>query len=504
MGLLSMIYADIERSAKVPPFCGCFLRQEREDPTRRYIIDQCRCGEEHCDVCEWSWDANIPHPDSHINNRLVNFHPVYSQGTAMVRGTEPLRMGMCHYWEIKMMSPVSGTDMMVGVGTDKVDLTSHQYTFGSTLGLDEHSWGYSYRGVVLHSGRSYFFGKKFTQGSIVGVLLNLRRGTMELYINRVPQGQAFHDLPTDPNVKLYPMLSSTAAKSQMKLLNAVSFEENLQYHAMRTIYRHPQLLAELQTYPMFDIIVKRFWFLRQTDDAYNTDTIDRISKRQQQPPENLENAMMSPVSGTDMMVGVGTDKVDLTSHQYTFGSTLGLDEHSWGYSYRGVVLHSGRSYFFGKKFTQGSIVGVLLNLRRGTMELYINRVPQGQAFHDLPTDPNVKLYPMLSSTAAKSQMKLLNAVSFEENLQYHAMRTIYRHPQLLAELQTYPMFDIIVKRFWFLRQTDDAYNTDTIDRISKRQQQPPENLENAVLLKNLGEGTSKATKGEPMPSLQSH
>ncbi|XP_055692062.1 SPRY domain-containing SOCS box protein 3 [Lutzomyia longipalpis] len=310
MGLLSMIYADIERSAKVPPFCGCFLRQEREDPTRRYIIDQCRCGEEHCDVCEWSWDANIPHPDSHINNRLVNFHPVYSQGTAMVRGTEPLRMGMCHYWEIKMMSPVSGTDMMVGVGTDKVDLTSHQYTFGSTLGLDEHSWGYSYRGVVLHSGRSYFFGKKFTQGSIVGVLLNLRRGTMELYINRVPQGQAFHDLPTDPNVKLYPMLSSTAAKSQMKLLNAVSFEENLQYHAMRTIYRHPQLLAELQTYPMFDIIVKRFWFLRQTDDAYNTDTIDRISKRQQQPPENLENAVLLK------NLGEGTSKATKDETEY--------------------------------------------------------------------------------------------------------------------------------------------------------------------------------------------
>uniref|UniRef100_A0A1L8E336 Putative spry domain in the suppressor of cytokine signaling 3 n=1 Tax=Nyssomyia neivai TaxID=330878 RepID=A0A1L8E336_9DIPT len=287
-----MIYADIERSTKVPPFCGCFLQQERKDPTRRCIIDRCQCGEEHCDIFEWSWDTTIPHPDSYINDGLVIFHPVYSQGTAMVRGNVPLRMGMCHYWEIKMMSPVSGTDMMVGVGTDKVDLTSHQYSFGSTIGLDDQSWGYSYRGVVLHRSRSYFYAKKFTQGSIVGVLLNLRRGTMEFYINRVPQGEAFHDLPTDPEVKLYPLLSSTAAKSHMKLLNAVSFEENLQYHAMKTIYRQPQLLGELQSYPMFQGIIKRFWFLRQDDQTYNTDRLDRISKRLQQQPEVLENAVL--------------------------------------------------------------------------------------------------------------------------------------------------------------------------------------------------------------------
>ncbi|XP_055701610.1 SPRY domain-containing SOCS box protein 3 [Phlebotomus papatasi] len=311
MGLLSMIYADIDqRSTKVPPFCSCFIRQEREDPTRRHIIDHCRCGEEHCDVYEWSWDTGIPHPDSYITNALVIFHPVYSQGTAMVRGNKALRMGMCHYWEIKMMSPVSGTDMMVGVGTDKVDLCSHQYSFGSTIGLDEHSWGYSYRGVILHRGRSFFFGKKFTQGSIVGVLLNLRRGTMDLYINRVHQGQAFHDLPTDPSVQLYPLISSTAAKSQMKLLNAVSFHENLQYHAMKTIYRHPQLLAELQSYPMFQSLVKRFWFLRQDDNVYNTDRVDRISKRLQQQPEILENAVLLKNLGEGTSSKAAKDETD--------------------------------------------------------------------------------------------------------------------------------------------------------------------------------------------------
>ncbi|XP_059607846.1 uncharacterized protein LOC132255728 isoform X3 [Phlebotomus argentipes] len=229
---------------------------------------------------------------SRIRTPTSAMHTLSStRSTARVRGNRALAMGMCHYWEIKMMSPVSGTDMQVGVGTDQVNLYSHQYSFGSTIGLDEHSWGYSYRGVVLHRGRSFFFGKKYTQGSIVGVLLNLRRGTMDLYINRVPQGQAFHDLPTDGSVKLYPMICSTAAKSQMKLLNAVSFRENLQYHAMKVIYRQPQLLAELQTYPSFQAIVKRFWFLRQDDRKYNTDREDRISKRQQQP-EILENAVL--------------------------------------------------------------------------------------------------------------------------------------------------------------------------------------------------------------------
>lgn len=70
----------------------------------------------------------------------------YSCGTAAIRGTKELGEGQ-HFWEIKMTSPVYGTDMMVGIGTSDVDLDKYQHTFCSLLGRDEDSWGLSYTGA---------------------------------------------------------------------------------------------------------------------------------------------------------------------------------------------------------------------------------------------------------------------------------------------------------------------------------------------------------------------
>lgn len=47
------------------------------------------------------------------DNRKVNFHTEYSCGTAAIRGTKELGEGQ-HFWEIKMTSPVYGTDMVSG------------------------------------------------------------------------------------------------------------------------------------------------------------------------------------------------------------------------------------------------------------------------------------------------------------------------------------------------------------------------------------------------------
>ncbi|XP_076207038.1 F-box/SPRY domain-containing protein 1-like [Aptenodytes patagonicus] len=67
----------------------------------------------------------------------------YSCGTAAVRGNKELADGQ-HFWEIKMTSPVYGTDMMVGIGTSDVNLDKYRHTFCSLLGKDEDSWGLSY------------------------------------------------------------------------------------------------------------------------------------------------------------------------------------------------------------------------------------------------------------------------------------------------------------------------------------------------------------------------
>lgn len=45
------------------------------------------------------------------NKAEVRFHSNYSLGTASARSSEPLTEGQ-NYWEIKMVSPVYGTDMV--------------------------------------------------------------------------------------------------------------------------------------------------------------------------------------------------------------------------------------------------------------------------------------------------------------------------------------------------------------------------------------------------------
>lgn len=64
----------------------------------------------------WVWDEGCKSSGAHLScdSRKVSFHSDYSCGTAAIRGTKELSDGQ-HYWEVKMTSPVYGTDM-VSVG----------------------------------------------------------------------------------------------------------------------------------------------------------------------------------------------------------------------------------------------------------------------------------------------------------------------------------------------------------------------------------------------------
>lgn len=132
---------------------------------------------------DWVWDDLNKSSATLLScdNRKVNFHVEYSCGTAAIRGTKELGEGQ-HFWEIKMTSPVYGTDMvsgwqgmvggqimlsalslgslcpacysqMVGIGTSDVDLDKYHHTFCSLLGRDEDSWGLSYTGAWGPEGR---------------------------------------------------------------------------------------------------------------------------------------------------------------------------------------------------------------------------------------------------------------------------------------------------------------------------------------------------------------
>lgn len=66
---------------------------------------------------EWTWEKedslnmtlSIRLED---NNSVVIFHPVYSTGTAVVKGNKLLEKGQHHFWEILMLSKIHGTDVV--------------------------------------------------------------------------------------------------------------------------------------------------------------------------------------------------------------------------------------------------------------------------------------------------------------------------------------------------------------------------------------------------------
>lgn len=66
---------------------------------------------------DWVWDDLNKSSATLLScdNRKVSFHMEYSCGTAAIRGTKELGDGQ-HFWEIKMTSPVYGTDMVSDLG----------------------------------------------------------------------------------------------------------------------------------------------------------------------------------------------------------------------------------------------------------------------------------------------------------------------------------------------------------------------------------------------------
>lgn len=193
---------------------------------------------------EWTFSCAKQSTSVVIENdgKDVLFHPRYSTGTAAVRGVQPLAPNMHHYWEVRMESTLYGTDVSVGVGTQNACYDSHESSFVKLLGKDRYSWGYSYVGQLQHNNENIaeseaklvsYTKQKWAYGSVVGVYLNRWQGTLAFYLDRQLLGIAFRDLPKTE--ELYPMLSSTAAKSKMSLTCAQSYPCNLAFECVKII-----------------------------------------------------------------------------------------------------------------------------------------------------------------------------------------------------------------------------------------------------------------------------
>ncbi|KAK0058117.1 SPRY domain-containing SOCS box protein 3 [Biomphalaria pfeifferi] len=200
-------------------YCKCVMYGKERD---------CKCGEEDS-YFEWVWEPNTKHRGQATNLqekfRHVIFHKDYSCGTTAVRGELPMDKDQ-YFWEIKMTTPVYGTDMMVGVGTANVDQNKYHNMFCSMLGCDMDSWGLSYDGRIQHGGRKSEYCSRFGQGAIIGMHLDMWHGTLAFFKNRHNLGIAFRNLQ---GRTLYPMACSTAARSGMRVISSRSFPTSLQF-----------------------------------------------------------------------------------------------------------------------------------------------------------------------------------------------------------------------------------------------------------------------------------
>ncbi|ESP01265.1 hypothetical protein LOTGIDRAFT_111900 [Lottia gigantea] len=174
------------------------------------LSDGCRAA--------WSWNRREKSHEVRIHGKQLQtayFHPNWSNGTAGVRGSKPINIGR-HYWEIKISQRLFGTSMMFGIGTKKARL--HVDAFVNLLGEDEQSWGLSHKGLLWHNGLSRVYTKPFQENSstIIGMLYDGESGTLTYFKDGDCLGVAFSGLD-QITYDLYPIVTSTAAKTEMTL-----------------------------------------------------------------------------------------------------------------------------------------------------------------------------------------------------------------------------------------------------------------------------------------------
>ncbi|XP_037073878.1 uncharacterized protein LOC119095092 [Pollicipes pollicipes] len=178
---------------KEPSYSFCLHKHYCKAAKSRNKI-HCDCGENSNEPLAWQWDQARAPASARFLPTHVACHETLSTGTAVLLGDTILEPGGHHFFEVKLLTDLYGTDTMVGLVTDQFDPDSANQRFVSLLGADSHSWGLSFHGTIRHAGRSQPYTSLFGKGSIIGVYANLRAGTVEFFLNRRSLGVAFSGL----------------------------------------------------------------------------------------------------------------------------------------------------------------------------------------------------------------------------------------------------------------------------------------------------------------------
>ena len=199
----------------------------------------------------WTWSKYDKSHEVKLQGRglkTVHFHPNWSNGTAAVRGNTPLKHGR-HYWEISLTKRIFGTSMMFGLCTKKSRM--HVDSFINLLGEDNQSWGLSHKGLVWHKGKWRHYTKSFreNEATTIGLLLDCDQGTLTYYKDGACLGIAFTGLDK-VDEDLYPVISSTAAKTEMTLGVTLRGFHDLQDRCRATIVASVKHVYDLDLLPL--------------------------------------------------------------------------------------------------------------------------------------------------------------------------------------------------------------------------------------------------------------
>ena len=200
---------------------------------------------------QWTWNRHDKSHEVRLHGpkaHSAHFHPNWSNGTAGVRGNKALTRGT-HYWEIKLSQRVFGTSMMFGVGTKRARL--HVDAFVNLLGEDSQSWGLSHKGLLWHNGKWRQYTKAFreNEATVVGVLLDMTQGTLTYYKDGMCLGVAFSGM-NKVEGDLYPIICSTAAKTEMGLGVTMRGFTDLQDRCRAVIVSYSQEENEIDDLPL--------------------------------------------------------------------------------------------------------------------------------------------------------------------------------------------------------------------------------------------------------------
>lgn len=149
-----------------------------------------------------------------------------------------------YFWELRLSQRIFGTSMMFGVGTRRARL--HADAFTNLLGEDEFGWGLSHKGVLWHGGRWHHYTKPFreNESTTVGLLFDGIAGTLTYYKDGRCLGVAFRGL-NEIKEPLFPIICSTAAKTEMTLIAMKRDFVNLQDRCRAVIVKRIKKIRDL-------------------------------------------------------------------------------------------------------------------------------------------------------------------------------------------------------------------------------------------------------------------